>query len=77
MLFHGKAAAEPLVGNLMRDFGIRLNILQANIEFLKEDTLGIMVVEVIDNAVNLRDGIDYLQQYHVKVEVIGYVKRNA
>lgn len=77
LIFHGKAASEPLVGNLMRDFGIRLNILQANIEFLKNDTLGIMVVEAIDNTANLQNGIDYLQQCHVKVEVIGYVKRNA
>lgn len=77
LIFHGKAAAEPLVGNLMRDFGLRLNILQANIEFLKADTLGIMVVEVMDNTANLAAGIAYLEQCHVKVEVIGYVNYHA
>lgn len=77
IIFHGKAAAEPLIAHLMHDFGIRLNILQANIEFLKKDTLGIMITEVISHAGNLQDGIAYLQNHDVNVEVIGYVNRNV
>jgi D-methionine transport system ATP-binding protein len=77
IIFHGKAAAEPLIAHLMQDFGIRLNILQANIEFLKKDTLGIMITEVISHTGNLSEGISYLQQQDVNVEIIGYVNRHA
>lgn len=75
IIFHGKAAEEPLISTLIQQFGIKLNILQANIEFLKEEALGIMVVEVIDHATHLDNAIAYLKQNHVAVEVIGYVKR--
>jgi len=78
IIFHGKAAAEPLIAHLMQDFGIRLNILQANIEFLKDEILGIMITEVVGHtSSNLENGIAYLKQQDVSVEVIGYVNRNA
>lgn len=72
IIFHGHAAAEPLIAHLMQDFNIKLNILQANIEFLKKDTLGIMVTEVVNPTDNLANGIAYLQDHGVHVEVIGY-----
>jgi len=75
IIFHGKAAAEPFVAQLMQQFNIRLNILQANIEFLKKDALGIMITEVMSHADNLQHGIAYLQQHGVNVEIIGYVNR--
>lgn len=76
ILFHGKAAEEPLITHLGYQFGIKLSILQANIEFLKHTTLGVMVAEVIDKNNNLENAIEYLQANHVKVEIIGYVKRD-
>lgn len=77
IIFHGRAAAEPLVACLMQEFHIKLNILQANIEILRNDTLGIMVAEVIDAHNNLQQGITYLQAKDVNVEVIGYVQRTG
>ncbi|MBU7095775.1 methionine ABC transporter ATP-binding protein, partial [Staphylococcus aureus] len=73
ILFHGRAAAEPLMAHLMREIGIHLNILQANIELLKETTLGIMVVEVVGDQTPLQQGIDYLIGKGLQVEVMGYV----
>lgn len=77
IIFHGKVASEPLVAHLMQNFGIKLNILQANIEFLKNDLLGIMVTEVMNNNEQLKDGIKYLEQQGVNVEILGYVNRNV
>lgn len=76
ILFHGKAAEEPLITHLGSQFGIKLSILQANIEFLKHTTLGVMVAEVIDKNNNLDKAIEYLKSNKVKVEVIGYVQRD-
>ena len=56
---------------------MKLNILQANIEFLKRSTIGVMVAEVIETNNNLESVITYLETLDVKVEIIGYVNRNA
>jgi D-methionine transport system ATP-binding protein len=77
IIFHGRAAAEPLIARLMQDFGITMNILQANIEFLKQDALGIMVTEIVNNADKLPQAIAYLQQHGVNAEIIGYIEKNV
>lgn len=76
IIFHGRAAAEPFIAYLMQELGIRLNILQANIEFLKNDSLGIMVVEVINDG-DIQKGIQYLQTQNINTEIIGYVARDV
>jgi len=73
ILYHGKAADEPLISQLIHHFDINLNILQANIELLKNTTLGVMITEVIGNHSNLKPAIAYLEKLGVQVEVIGYV----
>lgn len=77
IIFHGQAAAEPFIAHLMQELEIKLNILQANIEFLKDDTLGIMVVVVLNNGEALAKGIAYLEDKSINVEIIGYVKQYA
>lgn len=76
ILFHGKVAAEPLIAYLMREIGIHLNILQANIELLKDTTLGIMVVEVMGDQTPLQQGLQYLVHKGLHVEIIGYVNES-
>lgn len=76
ILFQGQAAAEPLIAHVMREMGIHLNILQANIECLKETILGIMVVEVVGEQTTLPQGIDYLIDKGLHVEIIGYVNKS-
>lgn len=77
ILFHGQTAEKPLITELMQHFGIKLNILQANIEFLKTTPLGIMVAEVIADNGKLQQGIEYLTANDVKVEMIGYVRHDV
>jgi D-methionine transport system ATP-binding protein len=73
IVFQGHAAAEPLMAHVMCEMGLHLNILQANIEFLKDTTLGIMVVEVMGEQTPLQQGIGYLLNKGLEVELIGYV----
>ncbi|WP_342146490.1 methionine ABC transporter ATP-binding protein [Rickettsiella endosymbiont of Aleochara curtula] len=73
IIFQGHAAAEPLIAHVMREMGIHLNILQANIECLKETILGIMVVEVMGDQAPLPEGIQYLINKGLHVEIMGYV----
>lgn len=73
IIFQGHAAGEPLIAHVMREMGIHLNILQANIEYLKETILGIMVVEVMGDQAPLPEGIRYLINKGLHVEIMGYV----
>lgn len=73
IIFQGHAAAEPLIAHVMREMGIHLNILQANIECLKETIIGIMVVEVMGDQTPLPQGIQYLINKGLHVEIMGYV----
>ncbi len=76
IIFQGQAAAEPLIAHVMREMGIHLNILQANIECLKETILGIMVVEVMGDQSSLPQGIDYLTDKGLHIESMGYVDKS-
>lgn len=71
--FTGRAAADPVIDELVKSFKIRINILQANLEFLRTDTIGMMVVTVWGEAKETERAIDALKQKGLTVEVLGYV----
>lgn len=71
--FRGNSAQTPLISALVQIAHLEINIFQANIETLKDDTLGIMDVTVKGSEENLQAGIDYLINHGAHVEVLGYV----
>ncbi len=71
--FEGKIAAEPFISYLIRNFDMEINILQANIEEIREHTIGILVVEITKNEKRLAEAMEFLQSKGVYTEVIGYV----
>lgn len=73
IFFFGKAAERPLIAYLIQTFSLDINILQANIEFIKDQPIGIMFVSVSGEAMSLLKAIQYLQNQDVYVEVMGYV----
>ncbi|MBX9705740.1 MAG: methionine ABC transporter ATP-binding protein [Gammaproteobacteria bacterium] len=74
--FIGKSTTEPLLSQLVSRYQIHFNILQANIDLVQEQTIGIMVVEAFGEQSQIDAGIDYLVQQGLQVEVIGYVASN-
>lgn len=75
MSFLGKSAQEPLIAHLMQELGLTLNILQANIELIREQTMGTMVVEVAATSAKIPDGLAFLRHKGIHVEEIGYVRQ--
>lgn len=73
----GKSAAEPLIAQLIQKFNINLNILQANIEMIRGQTVGIILVEAEAEEQKILDGMHYLSEKGIGVEVVGYVERNS
>lgn len=74
--FLGKTAQEPLIANLIKVYAIDINIIQANIEVIRDEITGVTVVQISDRENNLQAALEYLREKGVHVEVIGYVKRN-
>jgi D-methionine transport system ATP-binding protein len=73
--FFGASASEPLMAALIRQFGFDINILSANIEMIKNETIGVMTVELIDPLNQFTNGLNYLREKGIEVEVVGYVKQ--
>jgi D-methionine transport system ATP-binding protein len=74
IVFHGVAAAEPIIFHLIQTIGLEINILQAQIELIKNETIGTMVIEINSQPSGLEAGLAYLKNKGLQVEVIGYVK---
>jgi D-methionine transport system ATP-binding protein len=71
--FFRDAATQPIMAQLMNQFNLRINILQANVEYIKKHAMGIMILAIDGEKNNLTAGIIHLQQLGVQVEVLGYV----
>ncbi len=70
--FIGEQTAEPILSNLSLHYAIKFNILQANLELIKEQLIGIMLIEMQGDEAQIKIGMDYLMAQNLKVEVIGY-----
>lgn len=80
--FTGNAAARPIIDELIRHYKIRINIIQANLEFLRSDTIGMMIVTMRANDADgtddandkiTKNAINALLEKGLTVEVLGYV----
>lgn len=66
-------ATQPVISELSHQFNFRINILQANVEYIKKHIMGIMMVAIKGDKLKIQPAIEYLKQLGVDVEVIGYV----
>ncbi len=71
--FFGGTATQPIIAQLLSQFNLRINILQANVEYIKKHAMGIMILAIDGEKHKLNAGIKHLQQLGVQIEVLGYV----
>jgi D-methionine transport system ATP-binding protein len=69
-------ATQPIISKLSLQFDFRINILQANVEYVKKHAMGIMIVAIKGEKLKIQPAIAYLEQLGVEVEVIGHVPDN-
>ncbi len=55
---------------------MHLNILQANLELIRHQQLGVMIIAIEGSSAEMASAFNYLENRGLKVEVIGYVNRN-
>jgi D-methionine transport system ATP-binding protein len=71
--FFGGAATQPIVGRLINQFGLRINILQANVEYIKKHAMGIMILAITGDKEKIQSGIHHLKEMGIHAEILGYV----
>lgn len=74
--FIGKTVAEPIIHGLIKHFNIQVNILEAHVEVLRNETIGAMIIAVLADAAELHRGMAYLIEKGLQVEVLGYVEQH-
>ncbi|WP_213993223.1 methionine ABC transporter ATP-binding protein MetN [Sodalis sp. dw_96] len=71
--FTGQSVDAPLLSEAARRFNVNNNIISAQMDYAGGVKFGIMLTEMAGDAESSRAAIAFLQQQHVKVEVLGYV----
>lgn len=75
--YHGDAASRPIIGYLIQQYQINVNILQGNIETIQDQIAGLMIVEIQGTKTNVEKSIAFLERNGLEVEILGYVHRDS
>lgn len=71
--FTGQSVDAPLLSEAARRFTVNNNIISAQMDYAGGVKFGIMLAEIHGTQQDTQAAIAFLQQNHVKVEVLGYV----
>jgi D-methionine transport system ATP-binding protein len=69
----GSLSSKPLLSLMTQQFGVTVNILQASIEPIKEQILGIMLVSLEGSSFSIEKGIAFLTEQGCQVEALHHV----
>lgn len=70
----GNTSGAPLVSYLSRTFSLDLNILQARIEHIQDQSVGLMLITVSGDPENIQRARQYLKAQNIYLTEIAYVK---
>lgn len=68
--FVGDMAGEPVLSNLVSDYGLKTNILYGNIDHIQEHTFGTLTVQLLGESSQINKGVEYLKSQQLEVEVM-------
>jgi D-methionine transport system ATP-binding protein len=75
--FSGETTARPVISASIKQFGIEVSILQANLSYLRETLVGKMIIGC-DAAIEVQRQVAFFyEQSGINVERLGYVKRDS
>jgi len=75
--FKGGSKEESFIATVIQQFNLSFNIIQAHLEVIQTNTLGIMIVEIIGDEDEIENAKRYLELKKLHVEVLGYAARTA
>lgn len=68
--YRGSRAEEPVISETVRRFGVQVNILHGQIEYIGDHPLGVLVVELSGNEDRVNSATAYICRNTTAVEVI-------
>lgn len=71
--FVGDVSQEPILHEMTEKFSVKMNILQANLEFLQSVPMGVMLVSVEGGPASIAELLLALNAKTLKAEIIGYL----
>jgi len=71
--FIGKTATQPVIEQFVNRSKVHINIIQANLEYLRRETIGVMTVSLDGSVDDCEKALILLHELGVAVEVLGYV----
>lgn len=71
--FMENATTQPIISQLINQYKLRINILQANVEYIKNHAVGIMIIAIEGERNHIQSGMEYLRNIGVEIEVMGHV----
>ena len=72
--FRGDLASDPVVSDMLKLYQVSGNILHGKVEYIKETPLGIFIMELLGEAAEVKEAINYLEQRLKQVEVIQHAQ---
>lgn len=70
LIFDKESVNQPIMSDLVRLYPVSINIMQANIERIHQQSMGIMIILISGHEDVLNQSIQFLKQHHIKVERI-------
>jgi D-methionine transport system ATP-binding protein len=77
LTFLGKKVGEPLMVSLLTKFNVITNILQANLNWVQDASIGMSICELLGEREAVVASIQFIQNQGIDVEILGYVNRSA
>ncbi len=77
IFFQGDAVNGPIISQISRELKININILLANIDRIDGISCGVVVLELEASPEELNAFLKHCEPFHLIVETLGYVTRNA
>lgn len=74
IFFEGDTTIRPIISDLLRHVPVEMNILQANIEQVRQTPLGIMIIQIVGNPEHIQATFDFFRAHQVNVEVLENVE---
>jgi D-methionine transport system ATP-binding protein len=75
--FMPDTATQPIIAQLINQFGLRVNILQGNVEYVKHHAMGVIIIAIDGEKNKLQAGLQHLEKIGVDIKVIGHVPNDV
>lgn len=76
-MFIGNSNSEFIINTLIINFGLRINIIQAQVNIVKNAEISVMLCQVSGRNTEIDLALQSLSQSNIKIEVLGYVSGNV